>query len=395
MKTVVIPSEYNPFHKGHEYQIKILKEEYGFDLVVAFMSGSCVQRGDFAIWDKKLRARVAVESGVDLVLQLPMVYSSQNAEMFAYGAVSEADKINAECICCGAENPEKKDEILKAARIIEEGKLKSYLASSSKSNVPYAAERINALSTLTGIDYSFLNKPNNILALEYARAKIRIKSDIELIFIKRNFDFKSSSQIREAIFLQSEMSLEESLPKASYDIYKSRNNINHSIKDYKDILAYLLTVKSESEINEIAESFDGAAERFKKNVHNLEKGVDNFVNSVNTKTVPNSRVRRILMNMLIEYTKNDYETFRNYQTNYIRILASNQLGLNKIRELKEKDKLLIITKLSSVFAKSGSDKLTEKDLACINFDIKAEDISNIGLGKPLGEDIRYTPYIKE
>ena len=101
---------------------------------MSVMSGCCVQRGDFAVFDKRIRAMAAVESGSNLVVQLPFVYAAQNAEMFAYGAVCEADKLKSEYLCCGAEDPERMEDMIKDAEIIEGGYLKDMLKDSSKTN---------------------------------------------------------------------------------------------------------------------------------------------------------------------------------------------------------------------------------------------------------------------
>jgi len=91
MKTAAIICEYNPFHKGHQYQIARTKKLCGADFVVAIMSGNYVQRGDVAIYSKELRAKAAIACGVDLVLELPTVFAMQSAEFFAKKGVEIAN----------------------------------------------------------------------------------------------------------------------------------------------------------------------------------------------------------------------------------------------------------------------------------------------------------------
>ena len=92
MKTVAIVCEYNPFHNGHKYQIDSIKRDFGEDTaIIAIMSGNFVERGDVAILDKFKRARIAVENGVSLVLELPFPFSLAGAEGFAQAAVSIAE----------------------------------------------------------------------------------------------------------------------------------------------------------------------------------------------------------------------------------------------------------------------------------------------------------------
>ena len=94
MKNVAIVSEYNPFHRGHAYQIRKIRDEFGADTrIIAIMGGHFTQRGEVAVADKYLRARAAVDAGISLVLELPFPYSSASAEVFAKGAVSIADDL--------------------------------------------------------------------------------------------------------------------------------------------------------------------------------------------------------------------------------------------------------------------------------------------------------------
>ena len=94
MKTVGIIAEYNPFHNGHKYQIEKAKEMTGADTVIVIMSGSFTQQGNIAAVNKFKRAEMAIKSGADLIIELPTIFSTSSAEMFAYGAVNILDKLN-------------------------------------------------------------------------------------------------------------------------------------------------------------------------------------------------------------------------------------------------------------------------------------------------------------
>ena len=104
MKIVGLIAEYNPFHNGHLYHIKRAKEITGADAVVVVMSGDFVQRGAPAIMPKHIRAEVALEAGVPLVLELPVCFSTGSAEYFAEGAVSLFERLGCiDSICFGSE----------------------------------------------------------------------------------------------------------------------------------------------------------------------------------------------------------------------------------------------------------------------------------------------------
>ena len=117
MKTVGIIAEYNPFHKGHAYQLRKAKELSGADFAVVVMSGDFVQRGGPALTDKYLRAEMALRSGADLVLELPAVYATGSAETFARGAVSVLEALSfVDALCFGSEAGEL-SELLPYARL--------------------------------------------------------------------------------------------------------------------------------------------------------------------------------------------------------------------------------------------------------------------------------------
>jgi len=107
MKITGVVAEYNPFHAGHEYQLKMARKLSDCDCIAVVMSGNFVQRGEPAIIDKFKRAEAAVYGGADIVIELPMPFSCQNAEMFAFAAIKELKKLNVDSISFGCENDEK------------------------------------------------------------------------------------------------------------------------------------------------------------------------------------------------------------------------------------------------------------------------------------------------
>ena len=114
MKVSGIISEYNPFHLGHKYQIDSLKNEIDTS-VIAIMSGDFVQRGECAILDKYTRAKIAINNGIDLVIELPFFYSLQSAENFAKGGISILNKLNIVDYLCFGFECDKKEDIVKIA----------------------------------------------------------------------------------------------------------------------------------------------------------------------------------------------------------------------------------------------------------------------------------------
>ena len=206
MKTAGIIAEYNPFHRGHEYQIQYTKEKLGADYVIVTMSGDYVQRGTPALISKHLRAEMALRCGADLVLEMPVSVSTASAEAFAMGGVSLLDSLGVvDILCFGSESGEITALKELAEVLVEEPEeyrilLKSFLSQ----GLSFPAARSQALTeyfknprNFTGDDFDgvltpllnqvtrILNTPNNILGIEYCKALLRLNSKIQPVTIRR------------------------------------------------------------------------------------------------------------------------------------------------------------------------------------------------------------------
>ena len=188
---VGIVCEYNPFHNGHLYQIEKIREEFGADTnIIAIMSGNYVQRGGVAITDKGIRARCAVESGVNLVLELPFPYSMSSAEFFARGAIHILDSIGCiDYVSFGSEAGSV-DELTRVAKIMMNHEFAAELERLSSDNETkkngYAALHEIALDNVLGLSKkTFTLTPNNILAVEYIKAIISSGSGLKIHTVKR------------------------------------------------------------------------------------------------------------------------------------------------------------------------------------------------------------------
>lgn len=206
MKTAGIIAEYNPFHRGHEYQIQYTREKLGADYVIVAMSGDYVQRGTPALIPKHLRAEMALRCGADLVLEMPVSVSTASAEAFAMGGVSLLDRLGVvDILCFGSESGEITALKELAEVLVEEPEdyrilLKSFLSQ----GLSFPAARSQALTeyfknprNFTGDDFDgvltpllnqvtrILNTPNNILGIEYCKALLRLNSKIQPVTIRR------------------------------------------------------------------------------------------------------------------------------------------------------------------------------------------------------------------
>ena len=164
-----IITEYNPFHKGHEYHINRAKEDTNADGIVCVMSGNFMQRGIPSIIDKWKRAEMAILNGVDLVLELPLVYSTSSAEHFAYGSVSLLNSLGIiDNLYFGSEEGD--ISLLKdiAKTLVSEPlEYKTPLKNNLKAGLPFHSSRAKALNEYLNSDKTLnvLSNPNNILGI--------------------------------------------------------------------------------------------------------------------------------------------------------------------------------------------------------------------------------------
>ncbi len=381
MKTAAIIAEYNPLHNGHVYQIEYLKNIEKVTHIVVLMSGSFVQRGGPAIYDKMLRAETAIRNGADLILQLPYVYSAQTAELFAKGAVSIIDKINPEILCFGCENDDFELFHNAANILIEEPFLfKQTIEQSLSEGNSFAASRLSALEKCSQIDCSFLKLPNNILALEYIKSLMLIKSNVKPLLLKRatGDNYAAASHIRNIIYNGGNPS--EFIPCA-----QSRAAF-HNFEEYAQILKSYLLLISDKKLDETAEMENGLGARMKKNFYKLSFGCDDFIQAICTKRYTKSRIRRILINTLMGFTKKDFLFYKSYTPGYVRALGFNQKGrelLNNIKDIK------VVTNPS----KSFSD-FTDNDKYTAKFDYKADELFSVNSLKPY-DDMHIKPFVLE
>ena len=198
MKVIGIIAEFNPFHLGHKYLIDTTKEKLNADLVICVMSGNFTQTGNIAILDKFKRAKLAISNGVDIVIELPFIYSNSSANLFSYGALNILDKIGVvDILSFGSE--------IGSTTILQDlyNKISDkqyfvdkYIKENLKSNLSYANIRENALKTfLSNYEINILRNPNNILGFEYIKAINSLNSKIKPFSIKREINNHNSNKM--------------------------------------------------------------------------------------------------------------------------------------------------------------------------------------------------------
>ncbi len=396
MKTLGIICEYNPFHKGHEYQINKAKELSGADAVVCVMSGSFVQRGDVSVFDKFTRANSAVFSGADLVVELPAAYSLSCAENFAKGGISILNALGADYIAFGAEcgNLKKLSDVSDAL-LNETAEFKEVLSQNLKKGLSYQASRDISLKEVFNVDSSVLKKPNNALAVEYLKSIKKTNSSLECILIKRKGkgyndktlsedSFSSATAIREAIKENGiNTDLKTHIPEKALFVYETALKSGISpvfLSDLNDIIMYRLRTISKEEFKNINDVSEGIENRIIDGARKFSD-VSDVIDYASGKRYTKSRISRIILNALLSVTKNDLTDI-----NYIRVLSMSEVGSKLLKEKKNSCPVPIITKLAS---------FNKDEFKLLKFDLLANDIYSLfsSESKKAGEDFTRSPAV--
>ena len=232
-KVLGIVAEYNPLHNGHLYHLEQSRREAGCDYTIAVIGGNFTQRGDASLVNKWAKAEMALQAGVDVVLELPTIYATSSAENFAEGAIKLLENLKiVDYVSFGSEIGE--IEILDSIADVlnkEPKEFSTLLQKELKNGVSYPKARENALIHYFKNSNNYaelLNQPNNILGIEYLKALKKYKSSITPITIKReNSDpsttrlkagFASSSEIRNLIY--NKENVKNLIPKTTFNILK-------------------------------------------------------------------------------------------------------------------------------------------------------------------------------
>ena len=357
MNTIGIICEYNPFHNGHLYHIKKIKELYPDSNIVLVMSGNFTQRGDASIINKWDKTQIALDNNIDLVVELPFKFTCQSADLFAYGAVNILNILKVDTIVFGSETNDmsmfnkiadvqlSKEYDLKVKDFVLQGN--NYATSLSKA--------------LDSFGFKNIKKPNDILAISYIRELKRINSNIKTISIKRNTDYNSkelTNDITSATSIRENIKttdIKKYVPKNVYPYLKSKL---YFIDDYYPFLKYKII--SDDNLDKYVGVEEGIDNKIKKVIYNSNT-YEELIMNIKSKRYTYSKIKRILLSILIGFEKKDF----NKNINYIRVLGFNKKGRNYLNKIKKEINIPIYTNF-------------KKEM---NFELKVTSIYDINLVK--------------
>lgn len=345
MKITGIICEYNPLHNGHLYHIQQVRKN-GAEAIVAVMSGNFMQRGDVAVMDKFTRAKLAVEAGVDLVIELPVPYAVAPAETFALGGVALLSALpNVSEISFGSECGD--IELLQTAAeacYLCKTTYRDMMQDFLREGHPYPEVLMHMVEQLYGEEVAeVLLEPNNTLAVEYLNAMQKLNSPLTPYTVQRRgaghhsmllgderpeegtAGIASATYIRRCI--QDGVDCRRTVPDYCYQALQEAEAAGQiaDIRYLERILLYRLRTASRQELNTIAEIGQGLENRI---YHaRTATSLDELLEALQTRRYPLARLRRILLHVLLDIRKNDTRGLPPYG----RILAFNDMGRQILR----------------------------------------------------------------
>lgn len=405
-KILGIIAEYNPLHNGHIYHIQESQNKINADYTICIMTGNFTQRGEAAQLDKWSRAKMALEAGIDLVIELPLIYSISSAENFSFGCINIFEQLKiVNTLSFGSECGD--INILKTISKILCEEPKEYVSIlnhelSTGISFPKAREKallmyLNDIRKYANV----LSGSNNILGIEYLKTLAKQKSKITPITIKRKYvehtdnnkiinGFASGSAIRQNIYKPSYIS--KAVPEESFNIIDDKikhGQIISGLKSYEKEIIFKLRTMPIEEIAKLADVTEGLENLIKKSVNNCNN-IDDLINLIKSKRYTQTRLQRIMLYALFNITKEDMENSKK-GVPYIRILGMNENGKNILATLSKSNKKINIITSPKAFMDKCNNKIAK---SMFEKDILASNIYTLGYEFNSQSNLDYTkPFV--
>ena len=401
-----IIAEYNPFHNGHLHHLNESKKITNSDTCIAVMSGNFTQRGEVSIVDKWEKARMALNNGVDLVIELPTLYAISSAENFASGAIKILNSLGiVDYVSFGSESNDISilDDIANVLAF-EPPQYKTLLSHELARGESYPKARENAVMMYLNDIRRFANvlsSPNNILGIEYLKSLKRQKSNIQPISIKREGSkyndtsiprssrFASATAIRNLCQSTDDITpIQRFVPEASFDIIEEnikKGNFVKGLSTFDKEIIYTLRKMSTTEIANLPDVSEGL-EFALKNAANQCNSVVELLSLIKTKRYTQTRLQRILLYSILGITKQNMEMSMS-TIPYVRVLGFNEKGQELLSQISKKNKKLeLITSVKKFMDKKSNDNLK----LMMHKDIWATDVYTLGFEYESKANLDYT-----
>ena len=338
MKSVGIICEYNPFHNGHLYHINKVKEMFPDHTIILILSSSFTERGEVSIINKFDKTKIALNYGVDLVIELPFVFSTQSADIFAKGCLCLLNYLNCEYLVFGSETNDI-DTLKELAKIqLKSKKYDKLVKKYMDDGVNYPTAMNKALIDLGG---KSINNPNDLLGLSYIKEIIKNKYNITPVSIKRTNDYhslKTNDKIISASAIRSLIKNKKRFKKYVPSLsYKYINKKNFDTKLF-ELLKY--KISSDKNLSLYQTVDEGIENRIIKYINSVTT-VEELISKIKTKRYTYNKISRMLIHILCNFTKEEADKFK--EITYIRVLGFNDKGKNYLNIIKKNSEIPIIT----------------------------------------------------
>ncbi len=401
-----IISEYNPFHNGHLHHLELSKQLTKTDFSVAIMSGNFVQRGDTSLINKWIKTEMALKAGVDLVIELPTVYSISSAENFADGAIKILNSLGVvDYVSFGSEIGE--ISLLNDISNIlykEPKEFSSLITAQLKSGISYPKARELALSQFFGSSKKYsniLNNPNNILGIEYLKALKKHKSHIKPLTIKRDYSDYNSTKVKKGIasatairtMIKNNKNVHYVVPYETYELLDEEISNGRIISDlsvFEKEIIYTLRKMTLSDIANLPDVSEGLENKIKLAANNYNN-LDDLIKNIKSKRYTQSRIQRILLYALFNISVKDINSSKRHNP-YIRVLGFNKHGKRIISAIAAANPKLNIIVSVKKFMESSNDNTLRN---MISKDILATNIYTLGYKNNPIANLDYTHKVVE
>lgn len=369
------------------------KSHTNCERAIVVMSGSFVQRGEPAIFDKWTRAKCALQNGADMVLELPVLFATAQAETFARGSIKVLQDANMiDALCFGSESGDLAS-MQEAAKVMmnETEEFQRLLKQHLDEGISYPAARAKALETVSHISSEILSRPNHILGLEYLKALEHYNSTIQPFTIQRkgtqhddpslNGEYASASAIRKGIFSENTTDAFLQLPENTRDILTKEISLGTapaSIEHLTAALHYKLRTTSAEDLQEIFEVTEGLENRILRAVENGYFAED-LIAFIKSKRYTRTKIQRILVHILLDIRTKEVDYFlRRTHLPYIRVLGFQKDHAEILGDLTEQAKCPVLTNL-----KKAPELLDEDGLHLLALEKLATDLQALASPNPL------------
>lgn len=329
MDIIGVITEYNPFHNGHIYHINKIKELYPNSIIILALNGYFLERGEISIMTKEEKTKMALDYGINLVVEIPFIYGSNSADTFAECGVKILDSLGVNKIVFGSESNDV-SLLTEIAKNQLNDNFNKLLKTELKSGTNYPTALSKALNTS-------VSSPNDLLGISYIKAIIKNNFNITAVTIKRTNDFHDKVSVETIV---SASNIREKI-KNNEDISKY-TPVSNFVRINEDLLFNLLKVKilTDKDLSKYLTVDEGIEYKLKKEIINAVD-IDDLVLKVKSKRYTYNRIRRMLIHILIGLTKKDKQ---NYTLNHIKILGFDKTGKDYLKTVKSD--LIIQRKIS-------------------------------------------------